>query len=139
MSKRFNFTKKGGRKYLKWGLWNEGDYLVGKFIATYLDQYGNECYEVQIIEAEIEGIELKEGDTFGINSCGGLKKNMVDVLPGSFIQVTYNGEGEMEKGPFKGKPFTDISLEVDASGADEAASIKAVQDEAQAEEEDADL
>ncbi len=136
MSKRFNFRKLGGRKYLKWSDWNPGEYIVGKYIQSYEDQFGNENYEVQIIEAEVEGIELKEGDLFGLNSCGGLKRNMEDVAYGSYVQVTYNGKGVMEKGPFKGKPFTDVSLEVDDSGVNTAESIKKVQDEMQEEEVD---
>ncbi len=124
---RFNFVKKGGRKYLAWKNWQVGEYLVGKYTKSYEDQFGNENYEVQIIEAEIEGADLKEGDLFGVNSCGSLKHNMTDVAPGSYIQVTYEGKGEIEKGPFKDKSFHKVGLEVDDSGVAEV--INDVQDE----------
>jgi len=132
MGRNFNFKKRGGRAYKSWKKWTIGDFIVGKFIKTYEDNFGNTCYEVEIIEAQFaDGTELKEGSLFGVNSCGSLSHNMQDVLPGSFVEMTYDGEGEIEKGSFKGKKFHSVQLSVD----DDSVDVEAIKNAESSEEE----
>ena len=127
---KFKFRRVGGLKYRSWKLWSEGDYIVGKYVRTKEDQFGNPSYEVEVIESQFANEDdFAEGDVVGINSCGGLNYKMEGVLPGSILQITYEGEDTMDKGKFKGKSFHSVDLQVDDSSAIDVAEIKETQNE----------
>jgi len=115
----FNFRNKGGRTYRSWKQWSEGDFIIGTYQESYEDQFGNECYEVKIIETDFaeEKDNLDEGVTLGVNSCGALKNKFKDVPVGSTVRIEFLGTGVVEKGPMKGKDFNNVGLGVDESTA----------------------
>lgn len=111
----FNFRQVGGaRVYRSWKNWEEGDTLIGKFQKQFEDNYGNPGYEVEVIETDFHnGENIEQGKVIGLNSCGSLNYKMEEVQLGSVIRVEYNGTDIGEKGPYKGKEFHDVSLDVD--------------------------
>lgn len=145
---KFNFKQvKGMRKYRKWDQYAEGDVLICKLRDTYKDKFRNDCYEVEVIEADFHEAEenFAEGDIVGLNSMGSLHYKLEDVPMGAVIRLEYTGKTTLEKGPYEGKEAHTCSVAVDENSlATEAESIKAVQDKKQAqeapeEEEDYDL
>jgi len=130
---KFSFKKvKGSSKYLTWKKWEEGDYMIAKFLDEGQDQYQNPSYRTEVIETSLEGIE--EGDIFTLNSNGSLNYKMEDVSKNDVIRVEYQGEDILDnpKSPFNGKMYHKIDLEVaeEAHMVDiNAEKIKEVQDE----------
>lgn len=109
-TKRVFKTKKklsGGRSiFRKWNEWEEGDYIIGKYVGMKEDNYDKPNWMVQVEEAvfadEEEAAKLV-GKQIGLNSNGQLDKAMEKVEEGQFVQVTYNGKSEIEKGKYAGK------------------------------------
>mgnify|MGYP006431286263 CR=1 FL=1 len=132
----FKFRQvKGKRTYRKWAEWDEGDYIIAKFLKEYTDQFRNPGYEMEIIETDFSSEEanLKEGTIMGLNNNGSLQYRMEDVPEGAVVKITYDGKATLEKGPFEGKECHQVSVAVDESSLDPE-SIKQVQDESKKEE-----
>lgn len=110
MAKRvFKTTKKlsGTRcSYRKWDEWEIGDCVIGKYVGMKIDQYEKPGWQILVEDAQFtkhkEGEALK-GKTLQLNSSGQLNKAMEDVEEGQWLQITYNGTAQIEKGKFKGK------------------------------------
>jgi hypothetical protein len=112
----YNFrTVMGQSSYRSWKQWNEGDYLVGKYISTGEDSFGNPNYKVEVIEAGFDSGEApKVGAVFTFNSAGALNKAFEEIEKDEVVKVIYRGEDTITKGKFKGKKFH--SMEVMVAG-----------------------
>jgi hypothetical protein len=109
----FTFKRvKGSSKYLAWKLWEQEDYLIGKFEGQSEDKFGNPSYRTTVIESSLE--DVNEGDTFTLNSNGSLNYKMEDITVGSVIRVEYQGKELLDnpKSPFDGKEFHKVELEL---------------------------
>lgn len=108
---KFQFKKlKSERVYKKWSEWELGDYVVGKLLEVGEDQFKKANYVVEVIETSFEDVAV--GKNLCLNANGSLDYRMADVEIGTTIRVEYEGEGVMEKGPFKGKTFHKVGLEI---------------------------
>lgn len=113
---KFSFKKvKGARQYKKWNEWEVGDFVVGTLVEVGTDQFSKANYIIELLETSMEDLEL--GKNFCLNSCGSLDYKMEDVEIGAVIRVEYEGQVELEKGPFKGKLAHTVDLQI-ASDAD---------------------
>ena len=127
---RFNFKQVGGaRKYRKWNMWDEGDYVVGVLKDTYIDKFKKECFLVEVIEADFKKTDesFKEGDLVGLNHAGGLVFSLKDVPMGSVVRIEYNGKDILDSGEYEGSEVHTFKVGVDESTLD-AAEVKKVQD-----------
>lgn len=116
-SMKFQFRKvKGSRTYKKWSEWELGDFVVGKFIEQGQDQYKKNNYIVEVIETSFE--DVKVGSNLCLNANGSLDYRMEDLDIGTIVRVEYEGEDVLEKGPYKGKKFHKVSVEVAESSLD---------------------
>jgi len=113
----YNFKSvSGGSSYRAWKKWAEGDYLVGKYISESEDNFGNPNYKVEVLEASFDdGTAPKAGSNFSFNSSGSLKRAMGSIEVGDVVKVIYKGEGIIEKGKFKGKPFHNMEVLVSSN------------------------
>ena len=112
MAKRVFKTKKvlsGVRtEYRAWKEWDEGDVVIGKLIGTSKNKMG-ENKKDWIIEVEDAFFSDKKeqkrviGKNLTLNTAGQLDKGMEQLEIGAMVQVTYNGNAEMEGGKFAGK------------------------------------
>lgn len=108
---KFQFKKvKGERLYKKWKEWEVGDYVLGRLTEVGEDQFKKANYIVEVMETSFDDVPV--GKNMCLNSNGSLDYRMQDVEIGTIIRVEYEGEDVMEKGPFKGKPFHMVGLEV---------------------------
>lgn len=125
---KFKFKKvKGQRVYKKWKEWEEGEYVIGKLIGTYIDKFKNTCYEVEVIESDVE--EFEEGKVAGLNSCGSLNYKMEDVLIGSTVRVEYTGTTVLDKGDFEGTEAHTVDVSIDESTVPEEQEEQEEEDE----------
>lgn len=110
----YNFkTVMGQSSYRPFKQWNEGDYLVGKYISEGQDNFNNPSYKVEVIEADFGKDKTPAvGSIFTLNSSGSLNKAMETIEVDDIVKVTYEGEGIVEKGKFKGKAFHKMKVEV---------------------------
>lgn len=96
----------GTRVYRKWADWEVGDILIGKWVATHVDQYKKNCpvftVEEAYFKAKKEGEKLK-GQNLCLNACGMLEKALESAEKGDLIQIEYTGTSMIEKGPYAGK------------------------------------
>ena len=105
MAKRtFKTSRKltGAKVFRKWDDWKVGDLFIGKFADQYTDEkYNKEVYVFDVEEctfnADLAGKQL------ALNEMGMFSKAMEKVSKGEFIQFTYNGKDQIEKGKFAGK------------------------------------
>ena len=112
---KFNFKAvKGERTYKKWNQWEIGDYVIGKLTEVGEDQFKKANYIVEVMETSFEDVVV--GKNLCLNSNGSLDYRMEDVEIGTVIRVEYEGEGVMEKGPFSGKKFHKVLLEIAQEG-----------------------
>ena len=114
----YNFrTVMGQSSYKSWKNWEEGDYLVGKYVSQHEDNYGKPNYKVEVIEAGFSsGDAPKAGAMFTFNSSGALNKAMDEVKEGDVIKVIYKGEETINKGKYKGKAFHSMEVLVAPQG-----------------------
>jgi hypothetical protein len=106
----------GQSSYRAWKNWEEGDYLVGKYVSQHEDNYGKPNYKVEVIEAGFTSADApKTGTMFTFNSSGTLNKAMEEVKEGDVIKVIYIGEKITPKGKYKGKPYHAMEVLVDSS------------------------
>ena len=127
---RFNFKQVGGaRKYRKWGLWDEGDYIVGTLKDTYMDKFKKECFLIETIECDFRKTDesFKEGDLVGLNNAGGLIFALKDVPMGTVVRIEYAGKDVLDSGEYEGSEVHTFKVGVDESTLD-AAEVKKVQD-----------
>lgn len=120
MAKRvFKTTKKvsgGDCTYRAWEKWKEGDILVGKYIGTGpTDKYGKDTFQFEVEELFFNDKkaqkELKD-KVLTLNFTGGFAKSMKSVDEGDMVQLTYNGQNEIQKGEWKGEMAHAIEVEV---------------------------
>ena len=126
---KFNFKKiGGGSQYLSWAKWEEGDYIIGKFVEEGNDQFGNPCWVVETLETSLtedsKGNPMKEEGRFTLNSAGSLKFKMQSAEKGDIIRVEYLGMTVVDnpKNPFHGKSCHDIDVQIDTGEAMESAA-----------------
>lgn len=121
-------TVLGQSSYKSWSKWQVGDFLVGKYLSTSEDSFGNPNYKVEVIEAKFEdGQAPKVGTNFSFNSSGALKKAFEEITEGDIVKVIYKGQGTIPKGKFKGKPFHDMQVMV--APASKANSVEITSDD----------
>lgn len=78
------------------------NFLVGKFVGTFEDQFGHTNYKLL----------TKEGITAVLNHCGSLAHKMQAVNQGDWVAVQYLGKQKLEKGKFKGRDFHAVDVKV---------------------------
>lgn len=116
-----NFRQVGGQfKYRKWGLWEEGDMLVGKFVQETMDNYKKPSYHIEVEEVQFEDMTdaPKQGEIFALNSAGQLDKAMAQVEKGDFVKVIYKGIQTIEKGPYAGKEAHSMAIFISPANSD---------------------
>lgn len=137
-NKRVFKTKKklsGGRSvFRKWNEWEEGDYIIGKYVGMKEDNYEKPNWLIEVEEAVFADEDEAEkliGKQIGLNSNGQLDKAMEKVEEGQYVQVTYNGKSEIEKGKYAGKEAHLVGVDlVEVEGEEEE------EEEVEEEEED---
>lgn len=114
----FKTTKKvsGGRKTFRpWKEWEEGEFVVGKFVGMHTDQYDKECPIITVEYAEFTDMKAAKalhGKDIVLNNAGQLNKGVEKLAEGDFIKVTYQGTSEIEKGKYAGKDAHLIDVEI---------------------------
>lgn len=119
--------------YRKWAEWAEGDIVIGKLLKVGEDQYQKPNYMLEVEDAQLADKKLAKeliGKNITLNSSGMLDKAMAEIELGKFVQITYNGTAEIEKGKYKGKDSHVIEVDLMVEEGDEDVS------EEEAEEED---
>jgi hypothetical protein len=147
MAKRTFKTKKklsGSRtEFRPWKDWETGDILIGKFVGEKEDQYGNPGWIFEVEDAQWEGGKKLGGKKITLNSAGQLNKAMTDneLEPGQWVQVTYNGTAEIEKGKYKGKDshLIEVDLLEEENEESDEEELEEDEDEDQDDEDDDDL
>lgn len=102
-------------EYRKWGEWEEGDIVIGKYIGTQIDSYDKPNYLLEVEDAQFNDSKAGKnliGKTLGLNSNGKLDKAMKSVEEGDMVQVEYKGMGSIEKGKYKGKDAHDVEVDI---------------------------
>ncbi len=139
----FKTTKKisGGRQvFRKWGEWEVGDIIIGKYVGNSIDRYKKPNWHIEVIEAvfSIDPKAAKEliGKTIGLNSAGQLNKAMEKLDEGDLIQVTYNGMEEMQGGDFEGKDAHLIEVDMVEEEDPDADAANDLDEEEESEEDD---
>lgn len=120
MAKRvFRSVKKvsgGGKKNFRaWKDWAEDDYVIGKYVDHYTDQYQKESRVIQVEDAGFKKSKEAQaiiGKPLVLNGNGMLDKAFEEIETGTYVQVTYKGMGEMEKGKYKGKEAHVVEVEI---------------------------
>lgn len=127
MAKRTFVSKKkvsGVRcTYRAWKEWQEGDFIVGKYVGSSEDNYGKPNWHVEIYEAAFaKKPKLAAGlvgKILGMNSAGMLDKAMKKIEEGEVIQVTYDGTSIIQGGDYEGtkshKHIVEVMKEDDGS------------------------
>lgn len=98
----------GSKVYRRWKEWEEGDYVIGKFVDQEIDNYRKPSYIIEVEEVDFldeEAMEKwKPGARAGLNSNGLLDSIMAKKVEiGDVIKVEYGGIDIMTKGPHEGK------------------------------------
>lgn len=113
----------GTKMYRKWEEYDMGDIVIGRYSDNHIDQYGKKCYVLEVYDAEFKDKTGKKylEKNLVLNACGMLSKAMDKASIGDIVQITYNGQSTIEKGPFAGKESHLIETQVmdeDSSEAD---------------------
>lgn len=129
MAKRTFKSKRkltGGKcTYRAWKEWEVGDYIIGTYRGSKIDNYDKPNWLIEIEDASFSDSKLAKkliGQTLGLNSAGQLNKAMEKVEESAMVQVMYNGTSEIENGKYAGKDahlIEVVLVEVD-SGDEEA-------------------
>lgn len=128
------FKTIGGLKvYRNWSLWEEGEYVQGKFTGTSKDGFNKDNYHIEIMETnqqfdpdhhyvptrgknkgkKVFDIELKVGETICLNHTGSLAYKMGMVNEGEIVRVVYEGQGELpEDHQYAGASFHKVDVMV---------------------------
>jgi hypothetical protein len=105
----------GAKKYRKWADWDEGDILICKLNAWHTDQYKKQCPVVEVVDAMFKSSAANKefaGSTMVLNNTGLLMKALEEVEIGSYLQITYNGTSEIQKGLYAGKEAHNMDIEL---------------------------
>lgn len=94
--------------FKKWEEWNEGDYVVGKYVKDHQDSYKKINPVLEVAEASFD-ISQK---LICLNTCGSLTKAMAEVSIGEYVQVTYTGKAKIAKGIYAGKEAHSVQVEL---------------------------
>lgn len=112
MTQKFR-TVGGSKNYKAWKDWGEGDYIIGKFEKTGIQEtkYGEQqWYDTNVLATSMDDVKVNK--TFRFNGNGSMDFAMEEVEPGETIRVEYEGLKTLESGNFKGKEFHAIKVEV---------------------------
>lgn len=109
--RKFNVRTRvnGTTVYRAWKEWEEGEYVIGTFEGTKIDNYDKTNYRIKVLESNFGA---KVDAVMGLNSCGGLDKAMEDMATGTIIQVTYTGMTTIAKGKFEGKAAHGVEVAI---------------------------
>lgn len=77
-----------------------GESVSGIYQSSAVDNYGKTAYS----------IELASGKTQVVTGAGNLGRQMAEVAPGTYVQITYNGKQEMKTGQWAGKESHNFSV-----------------------------
>ena len=118
---------KAAKSYKKWNNWTEGDYVIGTYEGSTIDNYGKQNYGIKLLEVNMadpttdNGDALEEGMVLGLNHCGSLGYRMDSVPVGTEIEVVYRGTASLpDKHKFKGKDCHQVEV---STFADEETSV----------------
>lgn len=121
MAKRTFRTKKklSGVKteYRAWKEWDEGDVVIAKLVGTSVNRK-NKSKNDWIVEVEeamfsdSKAAKAITGKTLTLNTAGQLDKGMTQVEIGDLVQVTYNGQKEMQGGEYEGQMAHTMEVEL---------------------------
>lgn len=99
-------------KYKKFTTFEEGDYLVGKYIKQGVDsKFGKPTYTFELESFELTkptfdhpaGEEIEEGAELTLNSTGTLDSRMKEVQINDVVEIIYQGKAPLPVGhPFAG-------------------------------------
>lgn len=124
MKKRTFRSLSGSKVYRKWANWDIGDYIIGKFESTEIDNYKKNCYILKIEEVdfadEADAEKFKVGAQIGLNHNGLLAKVMDsgNVDFGDIVRIEYQGTNTMTKGNYAGKEAHSLLIQVAEQGDD---------------------
>lgn len=97
-------------EYRAWKEWDEGDLVIGKLLGSSPNKLnpGKKDWLLEVIEVgfqdKADSKRLgKAGTRLTLNTAGQLDKGLEQVKMGAIVQVTYNGNKEMEGGKYAGK------------------------------------
>jgi len=129
------------KNFRKWAEWDEGDFVIGKFVGIHNDQYDKENMIMEVIDAGFrKAKEAKAivGKNLVLNAAGQLTKAMEQLSEGDIIQVTYGGTATIEKGKYKGKDAHVLEIDQleDENGEEEDNGEEDEEDEEDCEDED---
>lgn len=105
-------------EYRKWGEWEVGDSIIGKFVGSKIDGYKKPNWLIEVEEANFTGKKGKKevaritGKVIGLNSTGKLDRAMKEVEIGDIVQVEYKGMASISKGQYKGKDAHDMDVDI---------------------------
>src|SRR3990167_5168496 len=106
------FNEIGTATYLNWKdvnfTWKKNKKPVDIVTGIYLKQYEGTYGPQYCIKAIEDSHYIEKGKTLTLNNTGALEYKLSEVKTGTIIKVVYDGEGIIEKGSFKGKPFHKI-------------------------------
>lgn len=95
-------------EYRAWSEWSEGDIIVCKYVGSSQNRKNatKKDWIVEAIDCQFE--DKKEakrlmGKVVTLNCAGQLDKGMAQAELGNLVQITYNGQQEMQGGPHAGK------------------------------------
>jgi hypothetical protein len=108
--------------------WNEGDYVIGKYVASTVDNYKHDCPILEVMDYSLsypvlnknrEEVEIMDKN-LQLNHCGTLayafygesEKGKEAIELGQIVQVTYMGKEVLEKGPYKGKESHKVQVDI---------------------------
>lgn len=95
-------------EYRAWKDWDEEDVVVGELIGTTPNRKAKSKKDwiIKVVEAFFSDKKEQKrvmGKTLTLNTAGQLDKGMEQVEMGTLIQITYNGQKEMEGGDYAGQ------------------------------------
>ena len=129
------------KNFRKWADWDEGDFVIGKFVGIHTDQYDKENMIMEVMDAGFKSAKEAKaivGKNLVLNAAGQLTKAMEQLSEGDIIQVTYGGTATIEKGKYKGKDAHVLEIDQleDENGEEEDNGEEDEEDEEDYEDED---
>lgn len=95
-------------EYRGWKEWDEEDVVVGKLIGSSQNRKNKSKKDwiIEVVDAFFSDKKEQKrvmGKTLTLNCAGQLDKGMEQVEIGEMIQITYNGQVEMQGGEYAGQ------------------------------------
>ena len=106
------------KTFKKWSEWEEGDQVIGKWVADHKDQYDHVCPVLEVEYAKFADKKFSKevvGKNLVLNASGTLTKQLYvekNAQHGDILQLTYMGTSMIEKGKYKGKEAHNLEIEV---------------------------